>query len=536
MVKVISFFIAVITIAIHFVFAQQEVEKCGTYRSVKLLHQKQKTTLELAMLERPAMQRSELTSSKRFRVHYDTSGINEPALLDANGNRIPQSYRQYIDTLKYFLDSVWRAEIDAFGFIPPPSDSGRGGGDEYDFYVVAFFDGTFGETVIEGDSPVGPPKTNQQYTSFIKIENDFAGYRTTRDSAVAVTCAHEFHHAIQVGGSGVWEMKDYYFYELCAQSMEPTVFPHVKDYIFDLKTYYSNISILPLFLLTTETVNARSFGGYERAIWGYYLIRKYGVGVMKAIWDEMKTKRPVSASQAALNTFSTSLEREFKDFVTWNFYTGKFADSVRYFPDAKLFPPLTISNSVVLNSDKQQFTLSARAFTTSFFTIRLGNDSVFIAVSNVNYNDAVNDYFTPFPFQLTVAPFPFEGSSKIYGDVYAQLTVSDQTNWSSDSFIRLGIIPQKPMPVFPNPYNPLASSLLFSTEGLTADNSVTLTIYSASMDLVYSRPAQFQWFSGTQYAQWNGRDNNGRVVPSGIYVYVLSRNGQSIKGKFAVIR
>lgn len=526
-VKLFFFFV----VSVGVTYSQLADRKCGTYRYVHLLHQKQKTLTDIATILRPDLQKSELTLSGHFRVHFDTTGTNEPAMLNSSGTRIPNSYRRYIDTLKFLLDSVWRAEVETFGFIPPPSDDGRGGGDEYDVYVVQYGNGIYGETVIE-DYKVGPDKYNQQYTTFMKIENDFMGYRTKGDTALAATCAHEFHHAIQVGGSGVWEEDYFYFYELCAQSMEPTVFPHVKDYIFDLKTYYNNISTMSLFQKSTSAINA----GYERAIWGYYLMKKYGPGIMKRIWDEMKTQRPVGSSQTALNAFSTSVEREFAEFSTWNFYTGKFADSINYFPDAKLFPPINMSGNVILSTSDYVFEHSSRSFVANYYGVFAGSDSIFIAVVNTNYNDVYNETFLPFPFQLHVAPYNFSGSTHIYNDVFSKLDVSDPTNWKTNSFIRSGIISKKSLALFPNPFNPTASSLLISTEGITSDNAVTLTIYSASMDLIYSRPVQYKTFSGTQYAEWNGRGDDGRVVSSGIYFYVLSRGVESIKGKFAVIR
>lgn len=527
-IRVLFFLLALLPPPVH---SQDQGGKCGTYRYVQRLYQKEKSTTDIVSIDREVFDMNELTISGKFRVHYDTAGVHEPALLDAGGSRIPNSYRQYIDTLKFFLDSVWRAEIDAYGFIPPPSDDDRGGGPEYDVYVVEFGGSTFGETVIE-EFPVGPPKSNQQYTTYMRIENDFAGYRTKRDSAIAVTCAHEFHHAIQIGGSGLWEQKDFYFYEICAQSMEPTVFPHVKDYFLDLKPYYAQIDTWSLFRLNPQG----SFLGYERAIWGHFLIKRYGPGIMKQIWEEMKTKRPVSASQSALNAFSTSVEREFNEFSIWNFYTGQFADSARYFPDAKLFPPLGISGTTTLVSNEDVFDQSAKPFTAHYFSVRTGYDSVFVSVTNTDYDEANSDMFTPYPFQLHVAPFQFDGSAKVFGDVYVKLAVSDPTHWKYNSFIRTGIVPQPPVLAFPNPFNPHASSLFLSIEGFIPDKSTTLSIFSPSMDLIYSKPVALTFFSGTQYAQWNGRDEKGNIVPSGVYLYVLSRGDQSIKGKFAVIR
>jgi hypothetical protein len=41
---------------------------------------------------------------------------------------------------------------------------------------------------------------------------------------------------------------------------------------------------------------------------------------------------------------------------------------------------------------------------------------------------------------------------------------------------------------------------------------------------------------GGQVLQWNGVKNNNEVASSGIYIYFIQLQGQSIKGKFAVIR
>lgn len=509
----------------------QEVQgKCGTYRYVQMLNQEKKSAVDIASAEREIRTVNELTRSGKFRVHFDTAGIHEPAMLDVSGNRIPNSFRKYVDTLKFFLDSVWRAEIDEYGFIPPPSDDMRGGGPEYDVYVTQFGGGAFGETVIEQEFPVGPVKPNRQYTTYMRIENDFVGYRTSHDSAVAVTCAHEFHHAIQVGGSGLWNDQDFYFYEMSAQSMEPTVFPHVKDYFLDLKPYYTQISTWSLFRLNPQGV----YLGYERAIWGHFLIKRYGPGVMKKIWEEMKTKRPVSASQSALNSFSTSLEREFVEFSIWNLYTGKIADSIRYFPDAKLFPSVGINGSTTLNGNDHLFEESAIPFTMHYFTVKDGSDSVFISVTNTNFTDINNDDFPPYPFQLLVSSNPFSGAADISGKVYAKLFVSDISNWN---FSVPGIVRDIPY-AYPNPFNPYSSLLRIPLSGLASGEMVDLYIFSISYDLVVNLSVKpnFDPISGTFCAQWNGKDDKGKIVSSGIYHYVLSKGSQTIKGKFAVIR
>jgi hypothetical protein len=70
---------------------------------------------------------------------------------------------------------------------------------------------------------------------------------------------------------------------------------------------------------------------------------------------------------------------------------------------------------------------------------------------------------------------------------------------------------------------------------LPRDTRVNLAVYSITGQLVKTllsenRPA------GHQSVKWNGRDNNGRSVSSGIYFYRLNADGNSATGKMVVIR
>lgn len=519
--------------------AQIEPEKCGTFNSVRRLNSALKFRTDMPTAARPNLQKSKLTPNGKVRIHYDTAGVNQPALVSVtypNGiktvTRIPNSYQQFIDTLVTLMDSVWRAEIDQFEFPAPPSDNGRGGGDEYDLYVKDLGGGLFGETNIEFDLPVGEVKTNRQYASFIWIDNDFgSGYRTNGIEAIMATTAHEFHHAVQIGGSGVWEDEHFYFYELFAESMEHTVFRDANDYLFDLKTYFKKISAIPLFLPRTANTTFET-AGYERAIWGIFLIKKFGISVIRDIWSEVKVQRPVPALNTVMNRYSTSIQREFANFTYWNFFTAYRADTVRYYTDAKVFPAVPFLQTVNIGSTVKQVQISTPSFTANYLKVLSNTDSAFFVVSNTDYHDAVSYAQNLFTAQLSVASAEQSGYTAVSNGIYANFSANDIENWS---YIPIGIT--APSYCFPNPFKPSASSLLISPNGIGVSDDVHLSIISAvSMDMIYSQKAEYTSFSGTQYVEWKGRDDRHEIVPSGVYLYILSKGSDVVKGKFAVIR
>ena len=504
-------------------------EKCGTFRQVERHWNNKLHKIDRTVVIRPILQKSILTENNKIRIHFDTTGINQPAMINVAGNRIPNSMQQFIDTLRTILDSVWNAEIETYHFNRPPSDNGRGGGDEYDFYITNFNDGTFGVTNIEDDLPVGPVKPNQQFSTYIQMDNDFGvGYRTKGIPALMATCAHEFHHAIQVGGSGVWEEDNFYFYELSAEAMENTVFKDAKDYIFDVKTYFVNISSTPLFQRRIDFSTA----GYERALWGMFLMKKYGTGIMKDLWEEIKNHRPVEAMFNSLLTYSSSIQREYSDFTYWNFYTGYRADSSKYYTDAGILPMVSLISSLSASMAKQDIQLNTKSFTANYLKVMTSSDSAFVIVSNTNYADAANYSQQIFPFQLSYTSSSSFGFPTISNSIFVKFQVDNILDWS---FLAIGTT-QTPV-CFPNPFNPNRSSLLITLHGIQNSNDAMLNIYSASsMDLIYSGTPKFRSFSGTQYAEWSGRDNRNNIVASGVYIFVLSNGLLFNKGKFAVIR
>src|ERR1051326_1314216 len=163
-----------------------------------------------------------------FRISYDTSAgsFDTPALLDAGYQRIPGTAEQFIDSLGRFFNESWEFEINRLGYTPPPLP-GDG------FYPVTVRDlgrGTYGRTLWDESTLIdpGPPA---RYRTSIEVDNDIlVNYAPSRGiPGLKVTAAHEFHHAIQLGGYGLWA-NDLYFYEITSTWMEDVVYNDVNDY------------------------------------------------------------------------------------------------------------------------------------------------------------------------------------------------------------------------------------------------------------------------------------------------------------------
>ncbi len=120
---------------------------------------------------RPVLHTSRISPGGGFRVHYDTSGANVPALLNQGGLPIPGSEDAYVDSVAGAFDKSWTFIVDGLGYDPPPRDT-AGGDDRYDVYIMQLPTGVFGETQFESEPLQVLP--NARYVSWILIDNDFS--------------------------------------------------------------------------------------------------------------------------------------------------------------------------------------------------------------------------------------------------------------------------------------------------------------------------------------------------------------------------
>lgn len=84
---------------------------------------------------------------------------------------------------------------------------------------------------------------------------------------------------------------------------------------------------------------------------------------------------------------------------------------------------------------------------------------------------------------------------------------------------------------YPNPFNP-GSTIEFS---LDQAGEVTITIYNALGQTV-RRVVGESYPAGVHRVQWNGRDDSGKSVPNGVYIYRMEAGGSSISRKMTLVK
>jgi len=494
--------------ATQFISGQQFVVnegpiKCGfeTVNQVWLNYEKflpkQKEELK-SLLDRPITDTSFVTPSGNFRIHFSKSGSDAPGYD--------------IRELAKAADSAYNYEVNILGFSSPPNDAGRGGDNRYDIYVLNLSSGEYGYTQF--DSLL----TNDRYACFTVIDNDFgSGYNTHGIDGARVTVAHEFHHAIQVGDY-IYRADDNYYYELTSTSMEKFVYSSLNDYISYMDSYFRNPQ--------------RAFAsndGYNIAIWHLFLRDRFGIGIIKNIWELMPQKRALQCIADAIQSAGSTFKVEFNQFGVWTYYTGIRALPNKYFKDAALYQslivPTVITNSITVNSE---------AVSNNFFQLNdfsTGKkDSIVTVVSNSDIAGGISSPSATLNFTYSLSTQPISGGNKITDRYYSKLEPNNILLIESNVLTGLISLSQLDY-AFPQPFKYSLYNLINFPVASNGETTAQLYIYSVDMNLVYSGLFNIV---GNEIISWNCLDNNGKKLGTGVYIFVTKTGDAIKKGKFVI--
>ncbi len=483
--------------------------KCGSELAFEAARIKERISKPLreAVIESVASFSDSIKSpSGKFTIYYSKAGVDSASA-------------EYVDSVAHFADEAYELEIIELGYPKPPFSSADS---TWRIVLQHLGAGFYGVTNSIGNAFTSSPSGLSKYYSSITIDNSFStGYTTTGLDAARITIFHEFHHVIQYGSYGT-NLNDVAFREMMAVWLEMRSTPSVPDYL----------QYLPLYTLHFDGSfdHIDGIGYYGQCIWMQYLSKKFGDDILKNVWDLYSAKLPdfLLCFDSILKKENADFCSEYKRFGTAVYYTGRNFQGASIFPDARKFNSDAIQKTIL----QPQITDTFQALDASLhvFLCGYGKDTSVIVISR-----SVDRAFVSEASIASKSVLSFEAKYQF-----------------PETFCDTIILPiHIATKIFPQPYIISLSStdqpllnILASTK-TQSPTDVSLNIYSLDNALIrhFDRSLKVNHqviaadpFGGSWYVEWDGKDDTGRLAPSGVYYYSLKVDGIRDNGKFVVIR
>ncbi len=229
-----------------------------------------------------------------FCIHYVTEGADAPDPADGDGDLVPD----YVETMLAVFEREVRpcetgtaagdcgldaggqnGNLPGQGWRAPPSDGALGGpAGRMDVYIAQLGGGPGGS--LYGALVPDPGQTGPVQSSWQIMDDDYAPSEFTTTSglsALRVTAAHEFHHAVQLAYDAD---VDTWMFESTATHLEDLVYPTIDDYL----QYLAEWTPAPA---QDRPMATSDPGGkwYATAVWNQWLQARFGPTALQHAWQ-----------------------------------------------------------------------------------------------------------------------------------------------------------------------------------------------------------------------------------------------------------
>ena len=521
--------------------------KCPTFlllevkRNLDLFSLEQQSILEQIFV-RPQLPLNYVNATGQFKIHYATSGRDSVSTDDIDNSGIPD----FVEDVAASLERSSQMQVNDLGYRQPPDDAGVDG-PEYDVYIQSLGNGVYGETFAE-EEVAGTARND--FRSYVRIDNDFNNGHFTRGVPGAqVTIAHEYLHAIQFGYRTFETNDEIFYYELSSIWMEDVVYDDVNDYYQYLPGYFQ---------VRNSPFNQFTFSNLGEAIWNHFLEQKFeDPALLRRPWEIMESDvLAMEAIDRSLRERGSTFADELAQFAIWNYFTGSRADSINFYKEGSAYPEVILNGNFDLTSE---FSVndSSRASTFRYYkftTLTSGGIVITGSAENaenwrfatiVTQPDNTVDFqifnilegrslgFIPASSEIVVVPV---NALVLDGNDLPQLertflNFSFQIQNAPGTASEQGIKDISRNPFFIQRHGEVVftfeavSSDVFEVKVLTSDGRVikTANLGDSSGSL------------GSGTFSWDGRNNKGEMVASGVYIFLLKQDGFHQFKKFAVI-
>lgn len=468
---------------------------CGTEAAMVIARQRIKAGKPLSILDAPVMQDSIISKSGKFMIHYDHTGKNAAT-------------NEYVTAAAFNADEAALLEIDTLGYPKPPytfADS------MWHIYLMEQGNGVYGFTISVnqpfGYSPSGLPK----YRSFIVIDRDFSEevYSTKGIDAARLTIFHEFHHLIQYGDYGNGQLtRDVSFREMTSVWLEMRSTPWIPDYLQYLPKYLDNLNLI--------FDRADQYNGYGQGIWIRFLAKRFDDRIIRSIWEWYSTVKPdfLLAFDSVLATKQSSFCNEYKRFGAMLMQSGNRYRGNGFLPDLEKYTTNHMPVSILSNG--AEITMAINPASMALFQCASGGRThTFVLTRNTDISEApdaiVGFQDSTFHFSSNFLP-TYCDTSFSFPNVESK--VFPQPFLISGNNEKLNILASD------KPYRPISSYVNI----YSVDNTLVRHIENPSA------------YGGNWFHVWDGRDDIGVLVASGVYYYSVTTDGERAVGKLILVR
>lgn len=538
--------------------------RCMTFHHNNQKNQIQKNINMDTITNRPLNQKYIISPSGLFWIHYDTTGIHSVDLTDRNKNSIPD----FVDSVAFYADYVYKKEVQEMGFISAIGDSLRGGSDSFDIYLFNIGDGEifpdstdeegwggiYGYTV--GELTILPNRKFQRLTSYIVMDNDFSpldsirypggqisqAFKTFGVNGVKITLAHEFQHAIQFR-YGTDDQYSVGFAEMSSVMMEYILFPEIKDYMQYVRSLFKQPEFFNFAVPNRDN-------GYRFAIFPIMLVKKYGMETIRKMWELVYSGlRTYKAIDSSLILKGTSLDTEWVSFMDWIYHTGYRTVQGEYFQDASIMPLFTFQTNQEYSTDKPSTSVSGGLqpyqirFDRIVFknTFPFSNDTLNMLTTHLDTTAAIYGNYGEDSFTQLVCSQNQNG----YTRIFKNSPIPYYYNLSSTRkrvFATLIEIPSVETfaiaSSYPNPFKPRTDENIYfpAPENALIDESIELVIYNENLQELFHNKLKVFINKNDRVLSLDFNDlNNKDKFSSGVYLFRTEKDGKFILGKFALI-
>jgi len=450
-----------------------------------------------------------LSPSQRFMIFYDAAASDTDSIASP----------QYVHRAAEEADSAYAFEIETLGYTAPAfTENGH-----YNIYLAPLHSGleAYGATyILEGGQLVNSPSGNERWRSYNVIDNTFTSpiYATHGFDAERITIFHEFFHMVQFSGYGhpPTGIPNYiYFQEMSSVWMEWLSTPNVRDYLNYVASYLSTLDTR--FDLTPSS-------GYGQYVYFAYLTHRFDTAIVQKIWEYYRDSSTDPANcidEVLRRDYGTSFCQEYERFGAELMQTGRRYQGTSLLPDAQILPADTIPIQTLGLDSTGWFVTTALSL--QFADAGSGSDTcieVLARDTDRSLESNVSITFTAIGTPPTIAM----DRPEAYCDTEVCIYPLSATAPGLESF--------------PSPFLPDGTSELYMVASTNANPpiSVVMNVLDLNENEIRSTKLPAVPFRGTWNAVWDGRDDNGKLVPSGEYLYSLRVDGALRVGKIVVVR